>query len=67
MSFSDGGEGRYDVILGFDGIRSALRRELFGAAHEPRHSGFGVYRVTAPRPASVRAVNQFIGPRNKAG
>lgn len=56
-------DGRYDLLLGFDGIRSAVRRHLFGERYEPKLTGFSVWRVSLPRPAELdRTVFSFAGP-----
>jgi 2-polyprenyl-6-methoxyphenol hydroxylase-like FAD-dependent oxidoreductase len=55
--------GRYDLLVGFDGIRSAVRRHLFGNKYEPQLTGFSVWRVSLPRPAELeRTVFSFAGP-----
>ena len=55
--------GRYDLLLGFDGVRSAIRRHLFGEKYEPQLTGFSVWRVSLPRPAELeRTVFSFAGP-----
>lgn len=55
--------GRYDLLLGFDGVRSAVRRHLFGERYEPQLTGFSVWRVSLPRPAELeRTVFAFAGP-----
>ncbi|MEU9343863.1 FAD-dependent monooxygenase [Streptomyces sp. NPDC048278] len=54
--------GRYDLIVGFDGIRSTLRRHLFGDRYDPRPTGFSVWRVSVPRPPELdRVVYGFVG------
>jgi 2-polyprenyl-6-methoxyphenol hydroxylase-like FAD-dependent oxidoreductase len=53
VSFSDGREAAYDLVVGADGIRSSLRRQLFGAGYEPRAAGYGCWRLTLPRPDDV--------------
>jgi 2-polyprenyl-6-methoxyphenol hydroxylase-like FAD-dependent oxidoreductase len=56
-------DGRYDLLLGFDGVRSAVRRHLFGDKYEPQLTGFAVWRVSLPRPAELeRTVFAFAGP-----
>jgi 2-polyprenyl-6-methoxyphenol hydroxylase-like FAD-dependent oxidoreductase len=56
-------DGRYDLLAGFDGVRSAVRRHLFGEKYEPRLTGFSVWRVSLPRPAELeRTVFAFAGP-----
>ncbi len=55
--------GRYDLLAGFDGIRSAVRGHLFGRLYEPRLTGFSVWRVSLPRPPGLeRTVFAFAGP-----
>ena len=56
-------DGRYDLLLGFDGVRSPVRRHLFGQWYEPQLTGFSVWRVSLPRPAELeRTVFAFAGP-----
>ena len=58
--FSDGSAGRYDLVVGADGIRSATRR-MIGIADEPRPTGMGIFRVFGPRPASVTRTDLYYG------
>ncbi|MFK4980002.1 FAD-dependent monooxygenase, partial [Klebsiella pneumoniae] len=44
VTLSDGRRRRYDLIVGADGIRSPLRRRLFGDGHEPRFVGHSCWR-----------------------
>ncbi|MEV5842365.1 FAD-dependent monooxygenase [Streptomyces sp. NPDC051985] len=54
--------GRYDLVVGFDGIRSTLRRHLFGDRYLPRPTGFSVWRISMPCPPEVdRTVYGFVG------
>jgi 2-polyprenyl-6-methoxyphenol hydroxylase-like FAD-dependent oxidoreductase len=55
--------GQYDLLAGFDGVHSAVRRHLFGDKYEPQLTGFSVWRVSLPRPAELeRTVFSFAGP-----
>ncbi len=67
VTFSDGSSGDYDVVVGFDGIKSPLRRQLFGDAYEPVYSGHVVWRLTVPRPAHIKRSDLFQSPRSKGG
>ncbi|GAA1640824.1 FAD-dependent monooxygenase [Georgenia ruanii] len=67
VTFTDGRVERFDVVVGFDGIRSPLRRRLFGDAYEPEYTGFAVWRVTLPRPAAVTHTMLFHGDRSNTG
>jgi 2-polyprenyl-6-methoxyphenol hydroxylase-like FAD-dependent oxidoreductase len=60
VTFSDGSAGRYDLVIGADGIRSATRR-MIGIADEPRPAGMGIFRAFGPRPASVTRTDLYYG------
>jgi 2-polyprenyl-6-methoxyphenol hydroxylase-like FAD-dependent oxidoreductase len=65
--FSEGDSGEFDLVVAFDGIKSAMRRRLFGPEHEPVFTGFGVWRVSFPRPAEVTCSYIFQGIGAKPG
>ena len=67
VQFSDGRRDSYDLVVAFDGIKSATRRTLFGAEHDAVYSGFGVFRVTLPRPSYLRSVHVYQSLGVKAG
>src|SRR5690242_5247165 len=52
-SFPDGSSRRYDLVVGADGIRSAVRR-MIGIPVEPQPTGLAIWRVYARRPEAVR-------------
>jgi 2-polyprenyl-6-methoxyphenol hydroxylase-like FAD-dependent oxidoreductase len=52
-SFPDGSSRRYDLVVGADGIRSAVRR-MIGIDAEPQPTGLAIWRVYARRPDEVR-------------
>ena len=58
--FVDGSAGRYDLVIGADGVRSQTRRQL-GIDLLTRSTGMGIWRVFAPRPASVTRTDLFYG------
>jgi 2-polyprenyl-6-methoxyphenol hydroxylase-like FAD-dependent oxidoreductase len=60
VTFSDGGSGRYDLVVGADGIRSWTRRHL-GIVIDTRRTGMGIWRVFAQRPATVTRTDLFYG------
>jgi 2-polyprenyl-6-methoxyphenol hydroxylase-like FAD-dependent oxidoreductase len=65
--FSDGSTGRYDLVVGADGIRSAVRAML-GIATTPQPTGMSIWRVVADRPAEMDCAEVYYGgPRYKAG
>ena len=53
--FSDSRAETFDLIAGFDGIRSATRAYLVGTAFVPRPSGYGAWRLQVPRPDGMSA------------
>lgn len=60
VTFADGSTGRYDLVVGADGIRSWTRRQL-GISLETKSTGMGIWRVFAPRPDSVTRTDLFYG------
>jgi len=60
VTFSDGSAGRYDLVIGADGIRSATRR-MIGITEEPRRTGMGIFRAFGPRPVSVTRTDLYYG------
>jgi len=60
VTFSDGSTGRYDVVIGADGIRSWTRRAL-GINLETKSVGMGIWRAFGPRPAGVTRTDLYYG------
>ncbi|GAA2430015.1 FAD-dependent oxidoreductase [Streptomyces pulveraceus] len=56
VTLSDGSTGRWDLVVGFDGIGSPLRTRLYGDRYTPEYTGFANWRVTVPRQPRVRGV-----------
>ncbi|MFD7529247.1 MULTISPECIES: FAD-dependent monooxygenase [unclassified Streptomyces] len=56
VTLSDGSSGRWDLVVGFDGIGSPLRTRLYGDRYTPEYTGFANWRVTVPRQPQVRGV-----------
>lgn len=67
VTFTDGTTGRYDLVVGADGIRSQMR-SMIGIRAEPRPVGMSIFRVVADRPAGMDCAEVYYGgPRYKAG
>ncbi|MFE2062669.1 FAD-dependent monooxygenase [Streptomyces sp. NPDC059467] len=67
VTFTDGSTGRYDLVVGADGINSAMR-SLIGIEAKPRPVGMSIFRVVARRPAEMDCAEVYYGgPRYKAG
>lgn len=56
VTLSDGSTGRWDLVVGFDGIGSPLRTRLYGDGYVPEYTGFANWRVTVDRQPRVRGV-----------
>ncbi|OVZ56905.1 hypothetical protein CDO44_20050 [Pigmentiphaga sp. NML080357] len=67
IRFSDGAQAEYDLVAGFDGIRSTARRYIVGDMFGPRHCGIGAWRVQVDRPDCVTGMEFMQGVRGKAG
>lgn len=67
VTFSDGRTDSFDLVAGFDGIRSTTRQYLFGTAFVPRPSGCGGWRVQVPRRDDVRGMEFLQGVGSKTG
>jgi 2-polyprenyl-6-methoxyphenol hydroxylase-like FAD-dependent oxidoreductase len=57
----------FDLLAGFDGIRSTTRLHVAGTAFVPRPSGYGAWRVQVPRPDYVRGMEFLQGVGSKTG
>ncbi|MBY8862282.1 FAD-dependent monooxygenase [Nocardia sp. CA2R105] len=64
---SDGASELYDLVIGFDGAKSAMREMVVGPDHDPVFTGYGVWRKTVRRDPSVTNTLLFQGDRSKAG
>ena len=67
VNFTDGGTGRYDIVIGCDGLNSRMRGLLFPDAHKPAFTGQGVWRYNMPRPAEMEWGTLYFGPDSKVG
>lgn len=61
---SDGTTGRYDVVIGADGVFSRTRSQILPDAPEPRYTGQWVWRYNFPQPADLTGIDVFVGPCN---
>jgi 2-polyprenyl-6-methoxyphenol hydroxylase-like FAD-dependent oxidoreductase len=67
VTLSDGRDEECDLVIGFDGINSPSRTRLYGRGHEPAYTGYGVWRVTTPRPQEITYGALYQAPGAKAG
>ena len=67
VATSDGRARSYDLVIGFDGIRSTLRRQLVDPPAAPSYTGYASWRVTVPRAPEVTQGTLFMGVGSKVG
>ncbi len=61
VTFSDGSSGRYDIVIGADGLYSQTRGQLFPDAPQPEFTGQSVWRYNLPRPADLTGLCAYEG------
>jgi 2-polyprenyl-6-methoxyphenol hydroxylase-like FAD-dependent oxidoreductase len=67
VTFSDGTDGEYDLVIGADGIHSLVRSLVFGQSHKAEYTGQVVWRYNVPRPVDLDHLHMFVGRNGKAG
>ncbi|HEX3803908.1 MAG TPA: FAD-dependent oxidoreductase [Solirubrobacteraceae bacterium] len=67
VRLTDGSTGRYDLVIGADGVYSLIRKLEFPEEPAPRYTGQAVWRYNLPRPPEVNKLWMFAGPESKAG
>lgn len=67
VSLSDGSSDTYDLVVGADGLYSAVRSRVFPEAPKPRFIGQSVWRAVLPRPEGIDTVAMWMGPKLKVG
>lgn len=66
-TFNDGTADEFDLVVGFDGIRSTTRTFAFGEAFDPVPSGYGAWRLQVPRAPEIDAMEFYQGLGSKTG
>ena len=67
VAFSDGENGEYDLVVGADGIASAMRTLLFPDAARPRFAGQACWRLMLPRAPDIDRRHFYLGGPVKVG
>ncbi|HWU04066.1 MAG TPA: FAD-dependent oxidoreductase, partial [Novosphingobium sp.] len=62
VAFSDGTSGRFDIVVGADGVYSQTRSAILPDAEKPQFTGQSVWRYNFPRPADLDALQVYNGP-----
>lgn len=63
--FTDGSRGRYDLVIGADGVNSAVRKLVLPEFAGPRFTGQGSWRAVVPRLRENSTI--YMGQTTKAG
>jgi 2-polyprenyl-6-methoxyphenol hydroxylase-like FAD-dependent oxidoreductase len=63
--FTDGTRARYDLVIGADGVNSAVRRHVKPDFAGPRFTGQGSWRAVVPRERENSTI--YMGKTTKAG
>ncbi len=64
VAFSDGTTGRYDVVVGADGVYSRTRAQILPDAPKPRYTGQWVWRYNFPQPDDLTCIRIYTGPHS---
>ncbi len=67
VTFPDGRQERYDLLVAADGIFSKMRQIMFPQAPQPQFTGQGCWRIVADRPPEVDRAEMFLGGPVKLG
>jgi 2-polyprenyl-6-methoxyphenol hydroxylase-like FAD-dependent oxidoreductase len=62
VHFSAGDAGRFDIVVGADGLHSQTRATLFPEAPPAQFVGQSVWRYNLPRPADLDSLHVYNGP-----
>ena len=61
VRFSDGTGGRFDIVVGADGVYSQTRAQVMPEAPQPEFTGQSVWRYNFARPADLDALHVYNG------
>lgn len=67
VTFTDGRSGRYDLLVGAEGVHSTLRERFFPEVKPPEYLGQGVWRAVMPRPDAIVRPRMWLGHHIKVG
>ena len=59
--FSNGTSGRYDLVIGADGVFSDMRERILPQAPRPEFTGQSVWRYNLPRPEDIVTLHAYEG------
>jgi len=59
--FSDGSEGRFDLVVGSDSVHSGVRKLAFPHMSEPERTGQGCWRISIEKPPMLERGEMYFG------
>lgn len=67
VTFADGASGRYDLLVGADGVYSQVRPHVIGQELAPTYIGQSAYRVNIPKQPDIDRIILQASPQGMAG
>jgi len=67
VAFTDGTTGAYDLVVGADGVHSAIRRMLLPNAPEPAYAGQVIWRLDVHKPDDLERYTMMLGRETRLG
>jgi 2-polyprenyl-6-methoxyphenol hydroxylase-like FAD-dependent oxidoreductase len=67
VTFTDDTSGSYDLVIGADGVHSAMRRLLLPAAPEPEYAGQVIWRLDVRKPDELERYTMMLGRETRIG
>jgi 2-polyprenyl-6-methoxyphenol hydroxylase-like FAD-dependent oxidoreductase len=67
VTFSDGSNGRYALVIGADSVHSRVRELAFPAMQPPQHTGQGCWRISIAKPPMLETGEFYFGHRFPVG
>ena len=67
VTFTDGSSGRYDLVVGADGVHSTMRPLLLPDAPEPAYAGQVIWRLDVRKPDELERYTMMLGRETRLG
>jgi 2-polyprenyl-6-methoxyphenol hydroxylase-like FAD-dependent oxidoreductase len=67
VTFTDGTVDSYDLVIGADGVHSAMRQLLLPDAPEPAYAGQVIWRLDVRKPDQLERYTMMLGRSTRLG
>ncbi len=67
VTFTDGGVDSYDLVVGADGVHSAMRGMLLADAPDPQYAEQVIWRLDVPKPDELERYTMMLGRETRLG